>query len=64
MDAEWSKREAVEGCNNCWSKPDQVAVIKCGGLIIRFCIDCINELNNTSLTLIDEYDGYDDGDSE
>lgn len=64
MDAEWSKREAVEGCTNCRTKPDQVAVIRCGGFVILLCIDCVNELNDTSLTLIDEYDGYDDGDSE
>lgn len=61
MDAEWSKREAAaEGCTNCWSKPEQVAVIRCGGLVVRFCIDCVNELQDTSLTLIDDYDGYDD----
>lgn len=63
MDSEWSKREAVaEGCTNCWSKPDQVAVIRFGGLVARFCIDCVNELEATSASLIDEYDGNDDDD--
>lgn len=61
MDWKWSKRDAAGGCSNCQRVPDQVAVITFGGLVTRFCFDCLrDELGEAVSSLIDEYDGYDD----
>lgn len=60
MESRWSKKEVESGCTNCSRKPDQVAVVSTGGIIVQFCLDCLNELHDTTLTLIDDYDGYDD----
>lgn len=60
MDSEWSRRESVVGCLNCRVRPEQVAIFRTGGLIFRLCIDCVNLLHDATMSLIDDYDGYDD----
>ena len=60
MDSEWSKREAAQGCLNCGRKPQQVAVVRIGGLILHLCFQCLDPLHGTVTSLIDEYDGYED----
>lgn len=59
MQSQWSKRDAIGGCQNCRVTPEQVAVIGIGGLVFRLCVDCVNELQDAMLSLIDEYDGDD-----